>query len=100
MKLAQYLALQQKLAPQLIHSLQLLQLPTLELEQLVKQHLELNPLLELDEDVDQEMEEESPDPELEEGQDEGADLELLDSHSTELRQPLERRQCGFTSSHP
>ena len=44
--LSQKLKLEQKLAPQLIQSLQLLQLTTLELEQLLKQELETNPLLE------------------------------------------------------
>ena len=44
--LSQKLKLEQKLAPQLIQSLQLLQLTTLELEQLLKQELESNPLLE------------------------------------------------------
>ena len=34
-----------KLAPQLIHSLRLLQMPTLDLEQLIQQELEINPLL-------------------------------------------------------
>ncbi|UCE17992.1 MAG: RNA polymerase factor sigma-54 [Gemmatimonadota bacterium] len=44
--LSQRLKLEQKLAPQLIQSLQLLQLSTLELEQLLKQELEINPFLE------------------------------------------------------
>ena len=44
--LSQRLKLEQKLAPQLIQSLQLLQLTTLELEQLLKQELEVNPFLE------------------------------------------------------
>ena len=44
-------SLQQKLAPQLIQSLRLLQMPTLELEQLIQQELEMNPLLEIDEDA-------------------------------------------------
>jgi len=42
----QELKLQQRLAPQLIQSLHLLQLPALDLEQLVRQELEVNPLLE------------------------------------------------------
>jgi RNA polymerase sigma-54 factor len=44
--LSQRLKLEQRLAPQLIQSLQLLQLSTLELEQLLKQELEINPFLE------------------------------------------------------
>lgn len=46
LELSQKLKLEQRLAPQLIQSLQLLQLSTLELEQLLKQELETNPLLE------------------------------------------------------
>jgi RNA polymerase sigma-54 factor len=42
----QDMRLQQRLAPQLIQSLHLLQLPALDLEQLVRQELEINPLLE------------------------------------------------------
>lgn len=44
--LSQKLKLEQRLAPQLIQSLQLLQLTTLELELLLKEELETNPLLE------------------------------------------------------
>ncbi len=42
----QELRLQQRLAPQLIQSLHLLQLPALDLEQVVREELETNPLLE------------------------------------------------------
>ena len=56
--------LQQKLAPQLIQSLRLLQLPTLELAELIQQELEINPLLEIDEDVTLDLEQEEPEAEL------------------------------------
>ncbi len=56
--------LQQKLAPQLIQSLRLLQLPTLELAKLIQQELEINPLLEIDEDVTLDLEQEEPKAEL------------------------------------
>ena len=55
--------LQQKLAPQLIQSLRLLQLPTLELAELIQQELEINPLLEIDEDVTLDLEQEEPESE-------------------------------------
>jgi len=60
LSLSQHLTLQQKLAPQLIQSLQLLQMPTLELELRIKQELERNPLLEesLDREEDPEEREE------------------------------------------
>ncbi len=58
--------IQQKLAPQLIQSLHLLQLPTLELAELIRQELEINPLLEIDEDVNQDLEQEEPEDELDE----------------------------------
>ena len=57
--------LQQKLAPQLIQSLHMLQMPTLELAELIRQELEINPLLEIDEDVTLELEQEEPEAELE-----------------------------------
>lgn len=56
--------LQQKLAPQLIQSLRLLQLPTLELAELIQQELEINPLLEIDEDFTLDLEQEEPEAEL------------------------------------
>ena len=46
LRISQNLSLQQKMAPQLIQSLQLLQMSALELEMEVKQQLETNPLLE------------------------------------------------------
>ena len=52
LRISQNLSLQQKMAPQLIQSLQLLQMSTLDLEMEIKQQMELNPLLE--EGMDQE----------------------------------------------
>jgi RNA polymerase sigma-54 factor len=63
LRITQSLSLQQKMAPQLIQSLQLLQMSTLELELKIKQEMEFNPMLEegaeleLEEDV--EVQEES-----------------------------------------
>lgn len=54
LNLQQRQSLQQKLSPQQIQYIKLLQLPTLALEQRIKAELELNPLLE--EGVDEEME--------------------------------------------
>ena len=70
--------IQQKLAPQLIQSLHLLQLPTLELAELIQQELEINPLLEIDEDVNLDLEQEEPEAELDdESENEDQDEELL-----------------------
>ena len=64
------LRLQQKLAPQLIQSLRLLQMSTFDLAQEVKQQIELNPLLkevgELREEWDEELREREEGLELEE----------------------------------
>ena len=65
LRLSQNLSLQQKMAPQLIQSLQLLQMSTLELELEIKQQLELNPLLEDNIELDEEQEE--PEEALDEG---------------------------------
>ena len=59
MQLSQKLSLRQILAPQQLLSLKVLQLPTLELEQVVKQELESNPLLESEELEDLSQSEES-----------------------------------------
>ncbi len=56
-QLTQTVSLQQKLAPQLIQSLRLLQMPSLELEQLIQQELQTNPLLEVSEETGREDEE-------------------------------------------
>lgn len=56
-QLTQTVSLQQKLAPQLIQSLRLLQMPSLELEQLIQQELQTNPLLEVSEESVREDEE-------------------------------------------
>ena len=61
------LRLQQKMAPQLIQSLRLLQMSTLDLTLEVKQQLELNPLLEEAVELREEGEEELPEREGEEG---------------------------------
>ncbi len=73
LRIAQNLSLQQKMAPQLIQSLQLLQMSTLELELEIKQQLELNPLLEESIDQFEDQEEEPPEKE-EEGIKEEEDL--------------------------
>jgi len=68
--LRQELRMQQRLAPQLIQSLHLLQLPALDLEQLVRQELEQNPLLEevpqmeLEQREERSAEEQGPEKEL------------------------------------
>ena len=56
-QLTQAVSLQQKLAPQLIQSLRLLQMPSLELEQLIQQELQSNPLLEVSEETSRDDEE-------------------------------------------
>ena len=65
LRISQNLSLQQKMAPQLIQSLQLLQMSTLELELEIKQQLELNPLLEESMEQVEEQEEEKPEKEEE-----------------------------------
>ena len=73
LRIAQNLSLKQKMAPQLIQSLQLLQMSTLELELEIKQQLELNPLLEESLEQFEDQEEEQPEKE-EEGIKEEEDL--------------------------
>lgn len=63
LRLSQNLSLQQRMAPQLIQSLQLLQMSTLELELEIKQQMEVNPLLEESMELD-ELDEDPPEPEV------------------------------------
>ena len=78
LRISQNLSLQQKMAPQLIQSLQLLQMSTLELELKIKQEMELNPLLEegaeLELEEEAETQEESTEGEHEEGLREEAEV--------------------------
>ncbi len=71
--------LEQKLGPKLIQSLRLLQMPTLELAEFIRQELEINPLLEIDEDATLDLEQEEPEPEQdEETEDEDQDEEPVE----------------------
>jgi len=65
MKLSLQVKLKQIIAPQLIQSLRLLQMPILRLEQLVRQELSVNPLLEEVETLEEETEASSPEEEPE-----------------------------------
>jgi RNA polymerase sigma-54 factor len=56
-QMSQRLSLQQKQSPQQVLLSTLLQLPVLRLEQRIKQELELNPLLELDTEIEEDLEE-------------------------------------------
>ena len=59
--LSQQMRLGLKLTPQQVQYLKLLQLPTMALEQRIKTELELNPLLETNEELEQSLEQEDPD---------------------------------------
>jgi len=56
MHLSQRLSLQQKQSPQQVLLSSLLQLPVLRLEQKLRQELVMNPLLEIDMEIEEEME--------------------------------------------
>jgi len=90
-RLTQQASLQQKMAPQLIHSLRLLQMPTIELEQAIQQELEINPLLEevLEPELTQEEEEEKP-------QEEPAD----DEGSLDTETPVEASETPEVAEEP
>lgn len=61
LNLQQKQSLQQKLSPQQIQYIKLLQLPTLALEQRIKSEMEINPLLEEGEEEDEEQQESNED---------------------------------------
>ena len=75
MKLSLQVKLQQILAPQLIQSLQLLQVPILELEQILKQELQVNPLLEELEEEEEQLEQEQEDVDEQESEEDKIDWE-------------------------
>ena len=80
----QFHGIQQKLAPQLIQSLRILHLPTADLERLIQQELEINPLLEIDEDVDLDLVEEEPEAERTGDDREEEPLEELEFDESDL----------------
>jgi RNA polymerase sigma-54 factor len=99
MKLSLNVSLRQTLAPQLIQSLKLLQMPVLRLEQTIRQELSVNPMLEELETVDDAQEpepeelteEETPDPQLEKIDWEdylGDDAEFVPKSNREQREEI------------
>ena len=98
MKLSLNVSLRQTLAPQLIQSLKLLQMPILRLEQTIRQELVINPMLEELEveeettaDEEDELAEETSDPEMDKIDWEdylGDDMEYVPKSSREQRQEI------------
>ncbi len=107
MKLGLQLRLQQTLAPQLIQSLKMLQMPVLKLEQTIRQELSTNPLLEeVDElESDQELSDEEQESEIdlaetkqEEDSDESFDWDEYlfdDEEGYKVREPREAKDDSF-----
>ena len=107
-QISQRLLLQQKQSPQQVLLSTLLQLPVLRLEQRIKQELELNPLLEVDMEISEELEqqevgekEESEESE-EEKEEEEIDWEeiLNDEDNLEIKQPRERKEDEIDRPEP
>ncbi len=98
MKLSLNVSLRQTLAPQLIQSLKLLQMPILRLEQTIRQELVINPMLEeleveeeTTDDEEDELAEETSDPEMDKIDWEdylGDDMEYVPKSSREQRQEI------------
>jgi RNA polymerase sigma-54 factor len=98
MKLSLNVSLRQTLAPQLIQSLKLLQMPILRLEQTIRQELAINPMLEESENTDDvadqevdELAEQTTDPEMEKIDWEdylGDDMEYVPRSPREERQEI------------
>ena len=89
LRLSQSLSLQQRMAPQLIQSLQLLQMSTLELELEIKQQMEINPLLEEAAELDEEDLEPEPEPEELETPEQEAALEEQELKEEEVPEDLD-----------
>ena len=89
LRLSQNLSLQQRMAPQLIQSLQLLQMSTLELEMEIKQQMEINPLLEERAELDDEDPDPEPDPEELETPEQEAALEEQELKEEEVPEDLD-----------
>jgi RNA polymerase sigma-54 factor len=79
----QSLKLLQKLSPQQIQLMKLLQLPTLALEERIKEELELNPALEEDNEENEEIEEEFENEEVDEKEESEKESEFEDAPEVE-----------------
>jgi RNA polymerase sigma-54 factor len=111
MKLGLQLRLQQTLAPQLIQSLKMLQMPVLKLEQTIRQELSTNPLLEEVDEQEQELAEETPESEFdvtessqEEESGDGVDWDEYffdEEEGYKVREPREKKEDEFegTATH-
>ncbi len=75
LNLQQKQSLQQKLSPQQIQYIKLLQLPTLELEQRIKEEMEINPLLEEGEEEEEQVVQTEADDELQAKEEKEAEKE-------------------------
>lgn len=97
MKLSLGLKQKQMLAPQLIQSLRLLQMPALQLEQEIRHQLETNPLLEEVEELEPNLEVDSDtEAEVDESVDTDWDEFLFDDEEGyKVRQPREEREDHF-----
>ncbi|MBM4169316.1 MAG: RNA polymerase factor sigma-54 [Ignavibacteria bacterium] len=80
--LSQQLRLGLRLTPQQVQYLKLLQLPTLALEQRIKMELELNPMLEMGDEIDQTLERDESE-EVGESSDEASENEIDDGYTLE-----------------
>lgn len=97
MKLSLGLKQKQMLAPQLIQSLRLLQMPALKLEQTIRHHLETNPLLEEIEELEPNLEVDG-DTESEVDKNDDVDWDEFlfdDDEGYKVRQPREEREDRF-----
>jgi len=94
MNLSQQLRLGLKLTPQQVQYLKLLQLPNLVLEQRIKTELELNPMLELQDEVEQTLEQEEPEPVTE--VEEAAQEKVEDSYT--LDDYMNDESAGYKSA--
>ncbi|MHC4934482.1 MAG: RNA polymerase factor sigma-54 [Planctomycetota bacterium] len=91
--LAQKLSLQLKLAPQIIQSIEILQLPALSLQELVEQALAENEALERDDDARVQVESEVAPPERDNGQ--GAEAQHEAEAVADTLERLERLNAGL-----
>jgi len=102
MKLGLQLRLQQTLAPQLIQSLKMLQMPILKLEQTIRHELATNPLLEevdeLEVDEEQEAEIEVAEPEQQEDTVDWDEYLFDDEEGYKVREPHEVVEDSFEGS--
>ena len=93
------LKLQQKLSPMQIQLVKLLEIPTAQMEQRIKEEIEANPVLEVDEDAMRRNNDEVPEPQVNAAQDQQPDDGTIEGYLLNEDIPAYKMQANNYSDY-